>query len=97
MQIVFAAISEIEQLDYERRLKRRVEKAVIGKFLAEELKTLPQNADSWAYFQAKERANKKAEYFAEIVVSTNNAELLLQELSNFVPQLTQIIKQLLLE
>ena len=97
MDVVLAALNKIEKLDFDRRLKERIEKAPIGKFLAEELKALTQNADSWAYFQAKERANKKAEYFAEIVVSTNNAELLLQELSNFVPQLTQIIKQFLLE
>jgi len=95
MDMVVAAIGRIEQLDYERRLKERIEKAMVAKFLIEESKKLPSNADSWAYYQAGERAKKKAEYFAEIVVSANNAELLLQELTGFVPQLSQILREFL--
>jgi hypothetical protein len=97
MDIVFAAIDRTEKLDHDRRLKERVVKAIIGKFLAEESKNLPPDADSWAYYKARDRANNRADYFAEIVVSANNAEILLQELTNFVPQLTQIIKKVFAE
>lgn len=73
--------------DYEDFCFRQaIEKAIIGKFLIEETSKLAADANSSDFFEAKIRAKRRAEVFAQVAMSARNAQLLIQQLSAFVQE-----------
>ena len=65
-------------------MKSQLKNAVRGQFMAEELNKLSPSADFVEIYEAKERANLKAEMMAEIMMSEMNAMQLKDMFDNIV-------------
>jgi len=86
-------ISNATQAYNDYHVQQKIKNALVGKFLMEEIAKLPADADSWAFYKAKERARERARVFAEIAMSAKNAQLLIQELSGFIQEAKEFLNK----
>jgi hypothetical protein len=72
----------------------KIGNALYGKYLLSEQNELPKDADTIMFEKAKTKARNRARLSAEIIVSGMNMKKLIQEISQFLPDLKELLKSL---